>query len=165
MKFSMEPPRLSDSTIGALVNGAINGAIAWSAFKTSESIPLSMDSIAAPGVTALGNAATVAFALTLIMTCITFFMLRRAARKSSVAPASLQGISFLPTGLRIALLNTSLVFGAFVAIAVLWQRFAGTVMVGPLVATMVVAAVAAIATAFAEWRTKREMLAVSALAR
>lgn len=165
MKFSMDPPRLSDSTIGALINGAINGAIAWSAFRTSESIPLSMDSIAAPGVTALGNAATVAFALTLIMTCITFFMLRRSARKSGVAPASLQGMTFLPTGLRIALLNTFLVFGAFVAIAVLWQRFAGTVMVGPMVATMVVAAVAAIATAFAEWRTKREMLAASAVTR
>ena len=121
MKFSMEPPRLSDSTIGALINGAINGAIAWAAFKTSESIPLSMDSIATPGVTAFGNATTVAFALTLIMTCITF-----------------------------------------VAIAVLWQRFVGTVMVGPLAATRVVAAVATVATAIAEWRTKREMLAVSA---
>jgi hypothetical protein len=98
------------------------------------------------------------------MTCITFFMVRRSARKSGVAPASFQQIAFLPTGLRIALLNTFLVFGAFVAIAVLWQRFVGTVMVGPLVATLVVAAVATVATAIAEWRTKREMLAVSASA-
>ena len=164
MKFSMEPPRLADSAIGAIINGVINGAIAWAAFKTSESIPLSMDSIAAPGVTALGNAATVAFALTLIMTCITFFMVRRSARKSGVAPASFQQIAFLPTGLRIALSNTLLAFGAFVASAVLWQRFIGTLMVAPLVATMVVAAVAAGATAFAEWRTKREMLVESAQA-
>lgn len=121
-----------------------------------------MDSIAALGVTALGNAANVAFELTLIMTCIKFFMLRRASRKSGVAPASLQVISFLPTGLRIALLNTVLVFGAFVAIAVLWQRFAGHVMVGPVMGALVVAAVSAITTAFAAWRTKREMLAASA---
>ena len=89
-------------------------------------------------------------------------MLRRASRKSGVAPASLQVISFLPTGLRIALLNTVLLFGAFVAIAVLWQRFAGHVMVGPVMGALVVAAVSAITTAFAAWRTKREMLAASA---
>jgi len=165
MQFSMEPPRLSDSAISALVNGVINGLITWSAFKASESIPLSMDSIGAAGVTALGNAATVAFALTLILTCITFFVFRRSARKSDIAGQALRNMSFLPTGLRIALLNTLLVFGAFVAAAVLWQRVAGTVQVGPVTATLVVAAVAAIATAVAEWRTKREMLAESAARR
>jgi hypothetical protein len=34
----------------------------------------------------------------------------------------------------------------------------GTVEVAPLVATVVVALVAALATAFAEWRTKTEIL-------
>ena len=147
--------------IGALVNGVINGAITWSSFKAFETIPLSMDSIGSPGVTALGNAATVAFALTLILTCITFFVFRASARKSGAAPKSLRDMNFWPTGLRIALLNTLLVFGAFVAAAVLWQRFLGTLQVGPVPATLVVAAVAALASAFAEWRTKREMLAQS----
>lgn len=165
MQFSMEPPRLSQSLIGALVNGVINGMITWSAFKTSESIPLSVDSIGASGVTALGNAATVAFSLTLILTCITFFVFRRSARKSDIAGQTLRNMSFMPTGLRIALLNTLLVFGAFVAAAVLWQRVAGTVLVGPVAATLVVAAVAVIAAAIADWRTKREMLAESAAGR
>ena len=49
MNFSMEPPRLLQTLPGALVNGAINGAIAWSAFKGSDRVPLSVDSIAAPG--------------------------------------------------------------------------------------------------------------------
>ena len=147
--------------VGALVNGVINGAITWSSFKAFETIPLSMDSIGSPGVTALGNAATVAFALTLILTCITFFVFRASARKSDIAPRTLRDMGFWPTGLRIALLNTLLVFGAFVAAAVLWQRFLGTLQVGPVAATLVVAAVAALASAFAEWRTKREMLAQS----
>jgi len=162
MKFSTQPPRLADSAIGAAVNAAINGATAWSAFKASESIPLSLDSIGAPGVTALGNAATVAFALTLIITCITFFVYRGSARKASQAPNSLRTMPFISTGLRIALVNTLLAFGAFVAVAVLWQRFAGTVVVGPAAASAVVAAVAGMATAFAEWRTKRDMLGAAA---
>lgn len=165
MHFSMEPPRLSGSAVSASINGVINGLISWSAFKTSASIPLSVDSISAPGVTALGNAATVAFSLTLILTCITFFVFRGAARKSSIAPQALRDLGFWPTGLRIALLNTLMVFGAFVAAAVLWQRLVGTLQVGPVVATLVVAAVAALASAVAEWRTKREMLAESAVRR
>lgn len=158
MKFSMEAPRLFDSTITAVINGVINGVIAWSAFKASESVPLSMDSIGSPGVTALGNAATVAFSLTAIVTCITFFLFRGAARKS-LAPPALSRMPFLSVGLRIALVNTAMVFGAFVALAVLWQRLAGTVSVGPIAATLVVALIAAVATAIAEWLTKREMLA------
>ena len=158
MSFSTEPPRLAQSLPGALINGVINGAIAWSAFKGSAQVPLSMDSIAAPGVTALGNAATVAFALTFIITSITFFVFRSGARKSGTAPRALTELGYWPAGLGIALRNTLLVFGGFVAAAVLWQRFVGTLLVGPLAATLVVAAVAAAATAVAEWRTKREML-------
>jgi hypothetical protein len=119
---------------------------------------MSVDSIAAPGVTALGNAATVAFALTFIIASITFFVFRAAARKSGLAPHPLTELRYWPSGLGIALRNTLLVFGGFVAAAVLWQRFVGTLFTGPLTATLVVAAVAAIATALAEWRTKREML-------
>jgi hypothetical protein len=162
MKISNTPPRLADSLPGGLINGVINGVIAWSAFKGSAQVPLSMDSIAAPGVTALGNAATVAFALTFIITSITFFVFRSGARNSGAAPRALTGLRYWPTGVGIALRNTLLVFGGFVAAAVLWQRFAGTLLVGPLTATLVVAAVAVIATGVAEWRTKREMLGAAA---
>ena len=165
MKFSMDPPRLKDSAGGAAANAVINGAIAWYGFRKSESVPLSMDSIGSPGVTALGNAATVAFALALIITCITFFVFRSGARKSGHAPEALRAMRFVPTGLRIAGANTLLACGAFVAAAVLWQRAAGTIEVSPLVATAVVALVAGAATAFAEWRTRLEMLACAGASR
>lgn len=97
----------------------------------------------------------------LIITCITFFVFRRGARKSSGAPAALLSMQFLPTGLRIVVANTLLAFGAFVTAAVIWQRVMGTIEVTPLGATAVVAMVAAVATAFAEWRTKTEMLRVA----
>lgn len=161
MQFTTESPRLAASWPSAAINGVINGAIAWGSFKGAPSIPLSMDSIGSPGITALGNAATVAFALTLIITCITFFVFRGAARKAEQSPAGLRAMPFVPTGLRLAVQNTLLVFGGFVAAAVLWQRVVGTVQAGPLTATLVVAGVAALATAIAEWRTRREMLAAA----
>jgi hypothetical protein len=165
MHFSSDPPRLAASWPSAAINGAINGLIAWSSFKGSATIPLSMDSIGSPGITALGNAATAAFALTLIITCITFFVFRASARKAAQSPSTLRAMPFLPTGLRLAVQNTLLVFGGFVAAAVLWQRMAGTVHASPLAAALVVAAVAALATAIAEWRTRREMLATAGVGR
>ena len=165
MKFTTEPPHLADGLIGGVINGVINGAIAWSAFKGMAQVPLSVDSISATGITALGNAATVVFALTFILTTITFFTYRSAARKSGNAPKALTEQAYWPQGLGIALRNTLLAFGAFIALAVLWQRFAGTMLVGPLAATVVVGLVAIGATMFAEWRTRGEMLQAAAAAR
>jgi hypothetical protein len=165
MKFTMDHPRLTDGLVGGAINGLINGAIAWSAFKTLPQVPLSVDSISAPGITALGNAATVVFALTFILATITFFTFRAAARKSGTAPRALTEQAYWPKGFGIALRNTLLAFGAFVALAVLWQRFAGTLLVGPLAATVVVGVVAMGATMFAEWRTRGEMLQAAAAAR
>jgi hypothetical protein len=165
MKFTMDPPRLTDGLVGGAINGLINGAIAWSAFKGGAQVPLSVDSIAAPGITALGNAATVVFTLTFILTTMTFFRYRSAARKSGHASKALTALAYWPQGLGIALRNTLLSFGAFIALAVLWQRFVGTLVVGPLAATAVVGLVAMGATVFAEWRTRSEMLQAAAAAR
>lgn len=162
MKLTMTPPRLRDGFVGGAINGLINGAIAWSAFKGMPQVPLSVDSISAPGITALGNAATVVFSLTFILTTITFFTYRSTARKSGIAPKGLTEQAYWPQGLGIALRNTLMGFGAFIAMAVLWQRFAGTLVVGPLAATVIVGAVAMAATMFAEWRTRGEMLQAAA---
>jgi hypothetical protein len=165
MKFTNNPPRLADGFVGGAINGVINGGIAWWAFKDSPQIPLSMDSILAPGITALGNAATMVIALTFILATITFLTFRSAARRSGIAPRVLTDQAYWPQGLSIALRNTLMAFGSFVTLAVLWQRFAGTLLVSPMAATVVVGLVAMGATMFAEWRTRGEMLLAAAAAR
>jgi hypothetical protein len=164
MGFSAQP-RLLDSAPGAAINAGLNGAIAWASFRSQAAVPLSVDSIAAPGVTALGNAATVVFALVLIITCITFLIYRRSARRDAGAPPAIGAMAFYPTGLQITVSNTLLAFGGFVTAAVIWQRVVGTIEVGPATAAIVIACVAAIATAFAEARTKNAMLAIARQAR
>ena len=91
-------------------------------------------------------------------------MFRGSARKSSIAPSALKSLTYWRMGFRVALQNTLLVFGGFVATAVLWQRFVGTLVVGPVLATLVVAMLAVLATAIADWRTRREMLQAQATA-
>lgn len=49
-----------------------------------------------------------------------------------------------------------------VRLSVLWQRFAVKVNVGPVVATLVIATVAFVATAIADWHTENVMLLGSA---
>jgi len=142
---------------GAQINGAINCAIARSAFKGSATVPLSEDSIGSPGITAVGTAATTVFALPFIVTSIAFFVSRSGARNAGSAPA-VAALDCWPRGLGIALRNKLLAFGAFIALAVQWQSYVGTVQVGPLAGSLVVAAVAVCSTAVAEWRTKGEML-------
>ncbi len=86
-------------------------------------------------------------------------MLPKLGRAPSPHPALQRSATrYWPTGVGISLSNTLLVFGGFVAGAVLWQRFAGTVYVRPVVATLVVATVAFVATAIADWHTKNVML-------
>lgn len=161
MHSESHDPRLADAAVPAAINAVINGAIAWSSFSSIPQVPLSMDSIGDPGVTALGNAATLVFALSFILSCITFFMFRARLRKRA-GPAESSAMPFLPTGLMIALRNQLTLFGAFVALAVLWQRALGTVMVSPLAATLLIAFVAALVTALAQLWTERGLLGASA---
>ena len=154
----LKQPRIRESLLGAVIAGAVNGIIAWIALKGEVRVPLSMDSIGSPGITALGNAATVVFSLTFINTCISFLIYRRIARKAVEAPPELRSMPFLSVGLGLAASNTILQFGGFVAAAVLWQRLMGTIMVSPFIAAIILGMIAMVAAALADLRTKREMM-------
>lgn len=121
--------------IPAVINGVINGWISWAEFSGSESIALSVDSIASGARSAIGNAVMVATALGLILSLINFAMERRAD-KGGARPGVLRA------AMVIAGKNAFFLFGLFVAAGVLWQRVMGTIAVGPLTATLLTAAVA-----------------------
>lgn len=121
--------------IPAVINGVINGGISWVEFSGSESIALSVDSIASGAKSAIGNAVMVATALGLILSLINFALERRADTGGS-RPGVLRA------ALVIAVKNAFFLFGLFVAVGVLWQRMMGTISVGPLAATLLTAVVA-----------------------
>lgn len=157
----LAPPRYIEAIPSALVSGLINAGFAWPNFSQHDRIALSVDTIGSADVTALGAAATVTFSITFLLTCIKFFSYRRTALKRG--ETDIGAVPFFPTGLGIALHYTLFAFGTFVALAVLWQRFFGSVYVTPLAATAIVAIVAVVTAANAETRTARALIERSLL--
>lgn len=127
----------------AIINAVINGWISWGQFKASGSVPLTLDSISGGSHTAVGSAVMVATALALILTLVNFAVVHR----HRPVDARLQGGVVWRLAISTAFGNAFKYFGVAVVAGLLWQRFAGTVAVSPLAATMLVAVVAGVVSA------------------
>lgn len=124
---------------GALATGAINAVIngAIQAFLLSGHGPiaLSVDTIGSAEHTVFGTAVPLAVSLAMILTAIGHLTLKGPKRP------------FLPDGLWLTVKHGLFAFGAVVSVAVIWQRLAGTVVVGVPVAVAILAAVAGLVAA------------------
>lgn len=149
--------RVQDSLIPGAINAVINGAIAYGSFKGEPTVPLSLDLISSEQHTVWGQGVSLAFALGIILSIITGKLFARHVAKSDAALAERvrRPMSFL---VKVALGNAMALFGWFVALAVLWQRWLGTIEVSPLVAAALVGLLAGVITVIVEMRTKRALL-------
>jgi hypothetical protein len=153
---------MKEAAIPAAINAVINGLIAYDEFSSLASVPLTVDAISSSEATVGSNAALIALTLSVILTCITSALARRAA--AARAPHAARAPLF-PGVLRLAVEHALVLFGATVVVAVLWQRSVGSVSVSPLVAAMMLALFAAAATVFVHVRTTRALLAEGAARR
>lgn len=147
-------PHPKDAAIPAVINAAINGAIAYSGHGDRGAVPLTVDAISSMEATVGAEAAMIGLTLAAILTTITAMMARRgmqARHPGSVRP-------FFPTVPLLAVQNALMLFGATVVIAVLWQRAVGTVMVAPMTAALLVALFAAAVTVVVHVRTTSALL-------
>lgn len=147
-------PHPKDAAIPAVINAAINGAIAYNSHRDRVAVPLTVDAISSTDATVGAEAAMIALTLAAILTTITALMARRGMhtrRPGSVGP-------FFPTVPLLALQNALMLFGITVVIGVLWQRAVGTVMVTPLTAAILVALFAAAVTVVVHVRTTAALL-------
>jgi amino acid transporter len=124
-----------DALAGAGVNALINAAISGFLLAGKGPQVLSVDSIASTEHTVLGSAVTLAVSLAFILATITFFTFRKKAA-GQAAKALLERPYFF-FGLRQALGGALFMFGTVVALAVLWQRFFGTLTVSTPVAAAI----------------------------
>jgi hypothetical protein len=150
--------RWQDSIAPGVINALINGAIAWFTFRAEPAIPVSVDLISSHQHSVWGQGTVLAFALGLILTVVTWklFGLHIAKTHPEWLPRVRQPL--FPVVASIALRNTLMLFGAFVLLAVLWQRVFGTLEVGPGLAATLVGVLAGVITMIIEVRTKRELL-------
>lgn len=137
--------------VPAVINGLINGLIAYMGFRGLTAVPLSVDTISSGEKTVWSEVVLLAFSLSAIFGVITAVLFQRAADISPRRPV-------FPGLVVLAMEQAVLLFGACVVIAVLWQRMAGTVTVGPVVAALVVTVAAAVITTIVDIRVKRALL-------
>ncbi len=158
MSSSLEV-RVTDALIPGALNAVINGAIAYAtAFSGATSVPLTLDLVSSKQHTVWGQGVVLAFALGIILSLITAFSFRKRIAQAGPALADRLNRPMFPTVLGIALGNGMALFGWFVAIAVLWQRFLGSIEVGPIAAAALVGLLAGIVTVVVETRTKLALL-------
>lgn len=158
MSSSLEV-RVTDALIPGALNAVINGAIAYAtAFSGAATVPLTLDLVSSKQHTVWGQGVVLAFALGIILSLITAFSFRKRIAQAGPEVARRLERPMFPSVLGIALGNGMALFGWFVAIAVLWQRFLGTIEVGPIVAAVLVGLLAGIVTVVVETRTKHALL-------
>lgn len=141
------------SMIGALINGVINAGISGVSFFKQEAVPVTLDHISNHEITVFGQGVMLALMLTLILTGVEFSTVAKGMRKKGAAFHR----PFWPWGAKLAVRNALTAFGAAMIVAVLWQRFIGTVMVSPLVATLIMFALAFLFTVYTSMATTLAM--------
>jgi hypothetical protein len=150
--------RPQDALIPAVINAVINGAIAYSGFKAEQAIPMTLDLISAEQHTVWGQGVTLAFALGIILSIVTAKIFAKHAVKADASLAPRVQRPVFPFVFKVALGNAAMLFGWFVALAVLWQRLLGSIEVSPVVAAALVGLLAGVITVVVEVRTKRALL-------
>lgn len=153
--------KITDSLVGALINAVINGYIMWNEFSKLDAVPLTLDMISTQEKSVFGQGVSLALALGVILTLVAWKVFSGAvAKKHPEALAIISKVTF-KNALMIAVRNAMILFGWAVALAVVWQRFVGTIYVSPLVGAIMVACFAGIITVIVEMRTKMILLGQS----
>ncbi|EHZ7121842.1 permease [Vibrio vulnificus] len=150
--------QVKDSFIAGLINGAINGYIASHHFKGMSSVPMSMEMISNSQVTVWGQAISLTFGLGIILSLITSTLFLRQLRISHPQYRHELQRSFWKDLLPIALMQAVALFGWFVALAVIWTKYAGVVMVSPMAAVVLTGLFAFVITIVVEVRTKSRII-------
>jgi hypothetical protein len=133
--------------VTGIINAVINGIINWFQVSGKPEILLTVDSISNKEHTVMGEAIILAFTLSVIIASIGYFTLKLNDKPN-----------YFPTAFKVTVKNAFFLFGVFVTLAILWQRFAGSVSVSPVMAAIIVGVIAGIVAGVTDYLTKRELL-------
>ncbi|AGH73972.1 hypothetical protein [Edwardsiella piscicida] len=150
--------RLQDSLAAGLINGVINGAIAHWHFKDVTRVPLSLNAIAHEQTSVWGEAISLTFGLGIILSLITAALFVKHLHKALPAMQNKFNPSFWRTMLPIAITQCAALFGWFVALAVIWTKYMGEIIVPSSWAAFLVGGFAFVITLFIEYRTKQSLI-------
>jgi len=132
------------AVITGVINAVINGGIQYFFLKGNDMIPISVDSITNNDQTVLGTAVMLAITLSMILTLVAYFGI-----KGAKAP-------FFPTTLWLTIKHGFFTFGVLTSLAVLWQKYVGTVEVSLVSALIIIGVIAGIVSGIVNYLTLKE---------
>lgn len=127
-----------------VINAVINGGIQYFFLKDKTSISISVDSITNTEETVLGTTVTLVITLAMILTLVAYFGI-----KEKKAP-------FYPTAFWLTVKHGFFTFGVITSLAVLWQRYAGTVDVSLVSALIIIGVIAGLVSGVVNYLTLKE---------
>ena len=125
----------------AIINGFINGGVQYFLLKDHNSIAITVDSITNNEETVLGTAVVLAITLAMILTVIGYFSVKG------------EKVAFFPTAFWLTLKHGFFTFGVLTSLAVLWQKYMGTVEVPLLTALIIIGIISGIVSGIVNYLT------------
>ncbi|EGR1865936.1 permease [Vibrio vulnificus] len=150
--------KVKDSLVAGLINGVINGYIARGHFEGMSEVPMSLEMISNSQVTVWGQAISLTFGLGIILSLITSKLFLHQLKSSHPAQVNELQRSFWKHLIPIALTQAGALFGWFVALAVIWTKYAGVITVSPMAAVVLTGLFAFVITIVVEVRTKSSII-------
>lgn len=145
MKMNIE--LLKGALLTGIINALINGVINWFSVRALVEIPLTHDLISTKADSVFSGVVLLATSLAFILTTVSFL--------TSKAPNKPH---YFPRVFFFALRNSFFVFGVVVAVAILVQRIAGTVMISPVESALLSGVFAGVVGGTVDYLTKKELL-------
>lgn len=124
-----------------VINGIINGGINYFLLKDYAPIAISVDSITNTDKTVLGEAVVLAISLAMILTVITYFTIKE------------EKVKFFPSVFWLTIKHGFFTFGVITSLAVLWQKYMGTIEVSLFTALGIIALISGLVSAIIQYLT------------
>jgi len=134
---------LRGAILTGVINAVINGAIQIYFLRGLTSIPLSVDGITNDSHTVFGSAVPLAVSLAMILTVVAYTTVKVPKRP------------FYPAALWLTFKHGMFAFGLCVTGAVIWQRVMGTITVPPVLAVIILGAIAGLVAGVVNYMTIR----------
>ena len=146
MEAKQKQELLKGAVLTGVINAVINGGIQYFFLKDKDIIPISVDAITNTEETVLGTAVVLAITLSMILTLVAYFGI-----KGKKAP-------FFPTTVWLAVKHGFFTFGVLTSLAVLWQKYMGTVEVSLITALIIIGVIAGLVSAIINYLTLKESM-------
>lgn len=145
MEKTTKSDLLKGAVITGVINAVINGGIQYFFLKDKELIPISVDAITNSEQTVLGTAVTLAITVSMILTLVGYFGVKGEKKP------------FFPNAFWLAIKHGFFTFGVLTSVAVVWQKYMGTIEVSLITALIIIGIIAGLVSGVINYLTLKNV--------